>query len=761
MDRNSSPLPTREYVLSLLKDVVLKIQSTDRQLTDVVIPQDIYDLCRRFVEEKLFEDRYENHKVFEILQQDSKELIASEAEVNKMKNGLKSLLRYPLNLLVAPNRPEVKIIKASTSFFMFHVKRNLKDARAFLGLMGYDQARNATDLSLNKSFSIDRVYTLVLDIVILHEELEIISHLISQSMPSDVKFYHYFIARRYGPSNKWDCLDYIMKGKAAAKASYLEQVKGFVKETVFSCDDYAAEEGVRFEAGDASNHKSKFKEGDRVILQTVKEEVVAGTVRWVGPVRISKDMKIDPLPVVGIETDTKIDPIKDFDGVDINITGSHGTKLFKVPYNHSRVFLPEQMVLFVSEYTMQMQKDAAAKFKKETKMDDATEEEKRSAAEFGMTVAEYRRQQQGYVDVAKQGKDGRKVPGDPKIGEEGNEEKFAPGGGMMGVVGGGRGVEDELMNTIQAVQFSKPGAVDKKRVEREEIALQGIKSKQQQQQQENHELQRGQRGYYEVIEGGIEECIVEDSLKEEIHQLQTSIENLQLEKDTQQRRAEQQEQQWRNEKQQLLEEQEHLRELIKQVQEQLETDKQALKEEIGHLKYENGQLKYENEDLRREISDLREAHRELQQETEKKEQVQAQLQSQVGLFSIENMRLKGQVKQLEESSATDIKYWEVSYKQVLTNKDTLGSGGWGKVEVGLLHGQKVAVKMLHSDIKSPYYNQLVRREISMLAKVRHPNLLLFIAGVLDHPSGSPIIITELLDTSLRKAYTDRLIGSDR
>uniref|UniRef100_A0A1X7SSH7 CAP-Gly domain-containing protein n=1 Tax=Amphimedon queenslandica TaxID=400682 RepID=A0A1X7SSH7_AMPQE len=238
---------------------------------------------------------------------------------------------------------------------------------------------------------------------------------------------------------------------------------------------------------------------------------------------------------------------------------------------------------------------------------------------------------------------------------------------------------------------------------------------------------------YVIKDSNKEEMI---KLKEEIHQLQRSIENLQLKKDTQQRTAKQQaereKEQWKNDKQQLLEEQEHLREEIK---EKLETDKERLREE-------NGQLKYEIERLRREIIDLREAHRELQEETEKKEQVQAQLQSQVGLFSIENMRLKGQVKQLEEISATDIKYWEVSYKQVLTNKDTLGSGGWGKVEVGLLHGQKVAVKMLHSDIKSPYYNQLVRREISMLAKVRHPNLLLFIAGVLDHPSGSPIIITE-------------------
>ena len=81
-----------------------------------------------------------------------------------------------------------------------------------------------------------------------------------------------------------------------------DRLKGFVKEAVFFIEDNAAEDGGRFEVGDVSGHKSRFKEGDRVILQPVKGEVVAGTVRWVGLVRVSKDMKIDPLPVVGIET---------------------------------------------------------------------------------------------------------------------------------------------------------------------------------------------------------------------------------------------------------------------------------------------------------------------------------------------------------------------------------------------------------------------------------------------------------------------------
>ena len=55
-------------------------------------------------------------------------------------------------------------------------------------------------------------------------------------------------------------------------------------------------------AGAVSTHNSRIKVNDRVILQSVKEEVIAGTVRWVGPIRLSKDMKVDPVSVVGVET---------------------------------------------------------------------------------------------------------------------------------------------------------------------------------------------------------------------------------------------------------------------------------------------------------------------------------------------------------------------------------------------------------------------------------------------------------------------------
>ena len=118
-------------------------------------------------------------------------------------------------------------------------------------------------------------------------------------------------------------------------------------------------------------------------------------------------------------------------------------------------------------------------------------------------------------------------------------------------------------------------------------------------------------------------------------------------------------------------------------------------------------------------------------------------------------------QQLRLGSDTDISFWVVSHKEVHSAGRELGAGGWGRVVVGSFRGQEVALKQLHSDIRSPYYNDLLHREVSLMAKVRHPNLLLFIAAVLDSPSKSPIIVTELLDTSLRQAYQSGQLTNNR
>ena len=104
-----------------------------------------------------------------------------------------------------------------------------------------------------------------------------------------------------------------------------------------------------------------------------------------------------------------------------------------------------------------------------------------------------------------------------------------------------------------------------------------------------------------------------------------------------------------------------------------------------------------------------------------------------------------------DSSPLSISFWEVSHHDVQL-KEQIDAGGWGYVAKGFYTEQPVAVKCIHSSIVSPHSLELLNREVTMMAKVRHPCLLLFIAACFDHPSGSPMIVTELMECSLRDAY---------
>ena len=91
--------------------------------------------------------------------------------------------------------------------------------------------------------------------------------------------------------------------------------------------------------------------------------------------------------------------------------------------------------------------------------------------------------------------------------------------------------------------------------------------------------------------------------------------------------------------------------------------------------------------------------------------------------------------------------WLIEREEVVMTEEILGSGGWGEVKVGIFRGTRVAVKCLHQLIVSEYYLQLFSREMDIASRVRHPNLLQFIGAT---RVGNPIIVTELMPTSLRK-----------
>ena len=104
--------------------------------------------------------------------------------------------------------------------------------------------------------------------------------------------------------------------------------------------------------------------------------------------------------------------------------------------------------------------------------------------------------------------------------------------------------------------------------------------------------------------------------------------------------------------------------------------------------------------------------------------------------------LEQQVQQLQEQS-----YWVVRREEIEMSEEVLGKGGWGEVKVAKFRGLRVAAKCLHEVILSPYNISVFTREMVIAARVRHPNLLQFIGAT---RVGTPIILSELMPTSLRK-----------
>ena len=117
----------------------------------------------------------------------------------------------------------------------------------------------------------------------------------------------------------------------------------------------------------------------------------------------------------------------------------------------------------------------------------------------------------------------------------------------------------------------------------------------------------------------------------------------------------------------------------------------------------------------------------------------------------------------ELESSTQSSEPQISSKNVVSSKEVelfrdrvLGTGAWGFVVEGKFRGKAVAIKCLHQEILSQFTVGQIQREISIMADLRHPNLVLFIAAILDDHS-SPRIITELLSITLRRAYHENKI----
>ena len=147
---------------------------------------------------------------------------------------------------------------------------------------------------------------------------------------------------------------------------------------------------------------------------------------------------------------------------------------------------------------------------------------------------------------------------------------------------------------------------------------------------------------------------------------------------------------------------------------------------------------------------IREQMRQLEQERELKlglEKGVRDLQADVERTLVDSDR------RLEELQSAEPRDWIIRRDEVIISEEVLGTGAWGKICQGSFRGCQVAVKQIHDLILSQYNRRLFEREMTIASTCRQPNLLQFIGATND--DGSPLFVTELFDTDLRKVLGQR------
>ena len=153
------------------------------------------------------------------------------------------------------------------------------------------------------------------------------------------------------------------------------------------------------------------------------------------------------------------------------------------------------------------------------------------------------------------------------------------------------------------------------------------------------------------------------------------------------------------------------------------------------------------EQLQEELTAHFQQHLEEQLE-EQKRQIKEEMQQQ---FQAQLVQLQSRLQNLQPS-------WSIDQEHLKITDRVLGRGAYGEVRVGIYQGTRVAVKKIHAVIVSVYNRELFEREMKIASRVRHPNLVLFIGAV---TTGNPIIVTELMETSLRKVMeAEKLKATD-
>ena len=236
----------------------------------------------------------------------------------------------------------------------------------------------------------------------------------------------------------------------------------------------------------------------------------------------------------------------------------------------------------------------------------------------------------------------------------------------------------------------------------------------------------------------------ERELQEERREKEQVRNRLQQQLEGREQQLQQAQQQGQERERQAREQEQDLQRQLREKERQVQQGREREQDLQRHLQLAQQQLQsreresQEREQLfQRQVEGGQQREQDLQRQLQEREQ---QLEEREREFQERERQLEEQI-QVAESS------WVVNRREIMMTEVVLGKGGWREVKVAGFRGLKVAAKCLYEVIISPYNIGTFSREMNIASKLRHPNLLQFIGATTE---GNPIILTELMPTSLRK-----------
>ena len=205
------------------------------------------------------------------------------------------------------------------------------------------------------------------------------------------------------------------------------------------------------------------------------------------------------------------------------------------------------------------------------------------------------------------------------------------------------------------------------------------------------------------------------------------------------------------------------RETVKQ-----QTDKQSNTDRIEKLEKVLVEIQMNNDSTQQQLSDVQKVNSHLQKQLSLTQQqlldvqktnshLQNQLsinQQQLSDVQRKNGYLQNQLSLTQQqllgvqSMMTCSRLWVVSHDQFTIGRE-IGRGAWATVHETKFRGATIAAKRLHHLITSPRTRELFSREMEMALHCQHQNIVTFLGATLEGP---PVMLMELMSTSLRSAY---------